>query len=381
MRLFHPDIHAILDRLHSTAAPILLDNASRIVIFSDLHLGDGGRNDEFMHNAGLFEALLKHHYLQNGFGLVLNGDIEELFKFSWSSIGSAWQGIYELFFRFGQEERLWKIYGNHDIGILEEPNYLLAPWLSESLLFRSPWGEILLFHGHQASMFLSESWSVFSRVLFYLLRYVAGPVGIRNYSVSHKSRKRFAIERAVYDFSNRFGIISIIGHTHRPLFESLSKVDHLNYRIEELCRSYPMAGIDGRLWIESEIGILKDELETCYRKGFKKSLRSGRYGNITIPSIFNSGCAIGKRGITAIEIDRGTIRLVYWQQPASSRQSIPSEVVGAESNVPGGYKRVVLNEDRLDYVFSRIRLLSGGRGATDEAEAGMLPSLPSTVAI
>jgi hypothetical protein len=334
-----------LERLLRSSPVVELAPDSSVVVFSDLHLGDGGRGDEFLHNADIFRSVLEGHYLERRFGLVLNGDIEELMKFSCRSICGAWGDLYELFSRFGREGRFWKIYGNHDLGLLEEEGYPLAPWLAESLVFRYGTDAMLLFHGHQASPFLNSSGSVFSRALSFLLRYLAKPAGIRNYSVSYDSRKRYAIEQAVYDFSNSYGIISMIGHTHRPLFESLSKVDHLNYRIEELCRSYPSAGEERRLEIESQVGILKEELDACYRKGSRKSLWSGRYGNITIPSIFNSGCAIGKRGITAIEIESGMIRLVYWQRSQDEAR-------------PSGIDKVVLNEDRLDYVFARIRLLT-----------------------
>jgi predicted phosphodiesterase len=321
-------------------------------------MGDGSRKDEFLHNSSLFETVLEKHYLLNGFSLVLNGDIEELMKFNSKSIALQWDRFYDLFLRFRQNGFFWKIYGNHDQGLLAEKEYRLSPWIVESLILRFGDDTILLFHGHQASAFFKESCSLFARSLFYLLRYIAKPAGIRNYSVSYKSRKRYAIEQTVYDFSNRAGIISIIGHTHRPLFESLSKVDYLNYRIEDLCRAYPSAGLERRRHIEDEICRMKEELDDCYRRGFRKSLRSGRYGNITIPSIFNSGCAIGKRGITAIEIENGMIRLVYWHNGQLGRGRGSSDIGCSEALGKSGFFRVVLNEDRLDYVFSRIRLLS-----------------------
>ncbi len=365
-----------LDRLLQKAVPISLDHASRVVVFSDLHLGDGGRNDEFLHNSSLFETVLEQHYLARRCGLVLNGDIEELMKFSCGSIEKAWERLYDLFRRFAGEASFWKIYGNHDLGLLDEEGYQLAPWLVESLAFRFGTDTILLFHGHQASPFLREPCSIIARSLFYLLRYIAKPAGIRNYSVSYKSRKRYVIEKAAYEFSNRAGIISIIGHTHRPLFESLSKVDALNYRIEELCRAYPAAGQDRRSCIEDEIGHLKDELDACYRKGFRKSLRSGRYGNITIPSIFNSGCAIGKRGMTAIEIEDGMIRLVYWHNGRIEGKK-REKSGGMEELGSSGYFRMVLNEDRLDYVFSRIRLLARSHGKPVGKIAGEFNSCPT----
>jgi UDP-2,3-diacylglucosamine pyrophosphatase LpxH len=347
-----------LERLLHDSETIAIDCTSKVVIFSDLHLGDGGRNDEFLHNASLLDTVLRNRYLSEGFSLVLNGDIEELFKFDLAAIAAAWDGLYDLLLSFRRNGFFRKIYGNHDHALLDHEHYRLAGVLTESLVLRYEEQTLLLFHGHQASPYLNEPGSVFSRSLFYLLRYLARPFGFRNYSVSYSSRKRFAIERSVYEFSNLYRIISIIGHTHRPLFESMSKFDYLNYRLEDLCRSYAPADADRRKVIESEIGEVRTELESCYRNGFSKGLRSGRYDTIAIPSIFNSGCCIGKRGITAIEIEDGMIRLVYWTRD-SHKTSHPGERrYPAQELGRTGIHRIVLNKDHLDYVFSRIRLLA-----------------------
>ena len=347
-----------LERLLQSSETIGIDRSSRVVVFSDLHLGDGGRDDEFRHNASLFETVLRQRYLADGFSLVLNGDIEELFKFDLDAIAAAWDSLYDLWLAFGHNGFFRKIYGNHDHGLLDHREYKLAPALVESLELRYEGQALLLFHGHQASPYLNEPSSLFSRSLFYLLRYLARPFGFRNYSVSYSSRKRFAIERSVYEFSNRSKIISIIGHTHRPLFESMSKLDYLNYRLEALCRGYAPADDGGRQAIEAEIGEVHSALESCYRNGFRKSLRSGRYDAIAIPSIFNSGCCIGKRGITAIEIEAGMIRLVYWTRDARKTRHPGERLHPAQELGNTGIHRIVLNEDHLDYVFSRIRLLA-----------------------
>lgn len=347
-----------LERLLHTSETIDIGRDCRIVVFSDLHLGDGGRNDEFLHNGPLFETLLRQHYLAGGFSLVLNGDIEELFKFDLDRIEAAWGELWELFQLFGRNGFVRKLYGNHDHALLDHADYRLADVLAESLCLRYEGQRLLLFHGHQASPYLNQPGSFFSRSLFYLLRYFARPFGFRNYSVSYSNRKRYAIERSVYEFSNRSKVISIIGHTHRPLFESLSKLDYLNYRIEELCRSYAEADAACQQAIESEIGVARRELESCYRNGSSKSLRSGRYNAIAIPSIFNSGCCIGKRGVTSLEIEGGMIRLIYWTREGLKRQYPGERLHKAEELAGTGIYRVVLNEDRLDYVFSRIRLLA-----------------------
>ena len=358
MKLFNNhDKHPHLERLLHRSKPVDLGDSSRILILSDLHMGNGGRRDEFRHNAPLVESVMTRFYLPNRYSLILNGDIEELFKFPLSGIVARWRHIYDLFLRFNEHGFFYRTFGNHDASLLDEKDYLLAPYLLESLRLKYHKNDMLVFHGHQASVFLWETYPFVSRSIVWFLRYVAKPFGIRNFSIAYNSRRRFAIESSIYDFSNKAKIVSIIGHTHRPLFESLSKVDYLNYRIEELCRAYTGAEETQKGVIRGKIVALKEELEACYNQGKKIGLRSGVYNNLTIPSVFNSGCAIGKRGITALEIDHEKIRLVYWYNGKQSRKYL-SDRDSRPVRLDGtGYYRIVLNEERLDYVFSRLHLL------------------------
>ena len=354
----HKRKHPHLERLLDTAKSVDLDRSSKIVILSDLHMGNGGRLDEFRRNAKLIKSILERYYRPQKYSLVLNGDIEELLKFPIASIENQWHDFYDLFQSFEQNGFFWKTYGNHDAPLLEEKNYRFSSSLVESLKFHYGDKTLLLFHGHQASVFMWETFPVISRAVILFLRYIAKPIGIKNFSVAYNSRRRFAVEKSIYEFSNREKIVSIIGHTHRPLFESLSKVDFLNYKIEELCRIYPSAEGDKLTAIEKEMEALKIELEACHKQGKKIGLRSGLYHNLTIPSLFNSGCTIGKRGITALEIEGNSIRLVCWyngkQSPKFSgdHDNLPTELGST------GFSRIVLNEDSLDYVFSRLHLLA-----------------------
>jgi len=354
----HKRKHPSLQRLLDTAKTVTLDHASKILVLSDLHMGNGGRLDEFRRNAELVKSMLEGYYRPQHYSLVLNGDIEELLKFSLASIELQWSDFYDLFKTFEQNGFFWKTCGNHDAPLPLEKNYRLASSLAESVKFKFGEETLLLFHGHQASVFMWETFPVISRAAIFFLRYIAKPAGIKNFSVAHNSRRRFAVEKSIYEFSNREKIVSIIGHTHRPLFESLSKVDFLNYKIEDLCRMYPVAEAEHRAAIKKQMETIKIELAACYRQGKKIGLRSGIYHNHTIPSLFNSGCTIGKRGITALEIEENTIRLVGWyngkQSPKfeSDRDNRPMELNST------GFYRIVLNEDSLDYVFSRIHLLA-----------------------
>lgn len=350
--------HPHLDSLLKRAKPVTLDHSSKVLVLSDLHMGNGGRLDEFRQNSGLVKAMLERYYLPEKFSLVLNGDVEELFKFSLESIASQWNEFYDLFLKFERHGFFLKTWGNHDAALLDKKEYRLASSLVESVKFHYGHDTLLLFHGHQAALFLWQTCSILSRTIIFFLRYLAKPLGIRNTSVAYNSRKRFAIEQSIYEFSNHSRIVSIIGHTHRPLFESLSKADFLNYRIEELCRAYSSADNEKRTTIKQKIVELKAELDGCYKKGKVIGLRSGIYNNITIPSVFNSGCTIGKRGITALEIEGSTIRLVYWYNGKQNRKFISERDNRPMELASTGFSRIVLNEDSLDYVFSRLHLLA-----------------------
>jgi predicted phosphodiesterase len=354
----HQKKHPILEKLLETARTVRLDRSSKVLVLSDLHMGNGGRRDEFRRNAEIVRSMLSDYYLPGKYSLVLNGDVEELFKFSVEKIAERWGEMYELFLQFEKNGFFWKIYGNHDSDLFEERNYRLSNHLLESIRFKFGDETMLLFHGHQASILLWETYPLVSRAIVLFVRYIAKPMGIRNFSTAYNSRRRFAIEKSIYEFSNEFKIVSVIGHTHRPLFESLSKVDHLNYQIEELCRLFPSAPPEERQAIRERIGELKAMLDACFTEGKRIGLRSGRYNNIVIPSIFNSGCAIGKRGVTALEIDGDHIRLVYWFKEKQGRRFVSDRYHEPEQLGDTGFYRIVLNEDHLDYVFSRLHLLA-----------------------
>lgn len=321
----------------------------RIVVFSDLHMGNGGSNDDFLGNADLFSSAVSRYYGPNGYSLVLNGDIEDLQKFPGRSIGKAWEGVRRLFDRFRNEGRLVRIWGNHDEPFQLKPDSVRGTAI-EAFRLNYKGNTIFLFHGHQAS----SAFARYNKYLGILVRYLTRPLGVMNDSVAHDSRRKYKIEKRVYKFSSSEKILSVIGHTHRPLFESLSKVDALKFRIEELCRSYPEQGEEEKIAIASEIEGIKSELRRLLARDGKDVLPGSLYErHFAIPCIFNSGCVTGKRGMTCIEIADGMIRLVHWFDFAVSDRYREAE------DLPGtSYRRAVIKEDTLDYIFTRISLLA-----------------------
>jgi predicted phosphodiesterase len=332
---------------------IALGPGARLAILSDLHMGDLSPNDDLRSNGPLLCSFLERHYLERGSTLILNGDIEDLQKFPLARIRSAWKGLFSLFDRFAREGRLYKVFGNHDEGLLESSRYPypLCPGV------RLGWGgrSLYAFHGHQASGFLANHNDLSGA----MVRYVLHTLGIRNRSPSKDSGRRYRVERRIYDFSRGSGIVSVIGHTHRPLFESLSKYDRLRYDIERLCAEYCGAEDGRRAEIAETVSLFKEEFRRLGRKDRRNKRRDGLYGrDLLLPCLFNSGCAVGKKGVTAIEIEEGRIALAYWFEEGRERRYMEREAGPAEAMEGTPYRRVVIASEGLDDVFARMDLLA-----------------------
>ena len=338
---------AALAALASQAPARVLKAKERVVVFSDLHLGNGGRRDDFLPNGELLTAALQRYYLPRRYTLVLNGDVEELQRFRLAEVRRRWAAFFGLLEQFARQGRLERLIGNHDaeLAVLRDP--YPAPRLLEALRLELGKESLLLFHGHQASYLQTYLLGLVA----VLLRYVANPLGVHNWSVSRSNPRRFRVEKRVYAFARAHRRLVLIGHTHRPLFESLSRLDALRFRIEELCRQVPSAGVRHRAALEGELAVRKDELERVLAKRGPADSGTLYTSPLLVPCLFNSGCCIGKRGLTGLEIAGGGIALVLWFDQTRSRR--------AGEDLPGTpYRREVLEREPLDYLFTRVRLLS-----------------------
>jgi hypothetical protein len=152
--------------------------------------------------------------------------------------------------------------------------------------------------------------------------------------------------------------ISVIGHTHRALFESLGRFDYIKFEIERLCRDYPLSSGKDRERIAGEVQQLRLELGKLKRSERRDVLRQSLYGDeLPVPCLFNSGCAIGKKGINAIEVDKENISLVYWFMQGKGMKFISRGWYNVEQLENTAYCRSVLNQNRLDYINAKIQLL------------------------
>jgi predicted phosphodiesterase len=322
----------------------------KVLIISDFHMGKGKR-DDFRANGEMVVKILEDYYFKNGWYLVLNGDIEELAKFSLSDIRKEWARMYGIFDLFASAGRLYKTLGNHDEDLIFEKDY---PYPLYNVV-RIETGQIPLYvyHGHQSSRMYTE----YNSIVRLGLRYLLKPIGIRNISSARSPRRRFRVERAAYDFSLENNCVSVIGHTHRSLFESLGRFDYIKFEIEKFCRDYPSSSGEERDRIAREVAALRQELGKLGRAERREGLKHALYGDeIPLPCLFNSGSAISKKGVNAIEVDNKNIALVYWFTEGKGMKFISRGWYRVEK--AAGYNRSVLNHDRLDYVKAKIELFS-----------------------
>lgn len=344
-----------LDQLYDKSPVLHLSASDKIVIFSDLHMGDGSTRDDFTTNARLFQYVLENQYLHGDYTLILNGDVEELQRFSYEDISRHWRSVYHLFDAFASHQRLYKTIGNHDYELILKTNHDSPYKHLNSLLLKYKDNDIFIFHGHQASTFYTQH----NALAGFFLRFVANPFGIKNYSVAHNSRKQYKIEKRVYSYSSEHKLASIIGHTHRPLFESMSKLDTLKYHMERLLRSLPNVSMTEAERIKSRLRAYRDELTNLLKIKQNSLMREGLYSTgVLVPCLFNSGCVIGKRGITSIEITNAEIALVYYFDRNISNKHLREDGENAVQMGETDYYRLVIQKESLDYIFTRIKLLA-----------------------
>lgn len=253
------------------SAPVLdIDDKSRLIIMSDCHRGAGNPADDFGKNQTIYCAALKAYNRQR-FTYIELGDGDELWENKrMSDIEAAHGYVFRILRQYFLANRLWMLYGNHDMekrcrhllldsihDDISGTQFPLFPGLKvhESLLLRyTPTGNgILLLHGHQVDFFNSTLW----RLARFLVRYVWQRLNLVGFgdptSAAKNNRVKLKIERRLTRWAAENTTPVISGHTHRPVF--------------------PMPG-------------------------------QGRY--------FNDGCCIHPWSVSAIEIVAGTISLVKW---------------------------------------------------------------------
>jgi UDP-2,3-diacylglucosamine pyrophosphatase LpxH len=314
--------------------PLVSLSSGRVIFFSDVHRGAGNTSDDFRQNERAYNTALSY-YWRMGHKLVLLGDIEELWQERPPVVFASYPRTYELEAQFHQEGRYLRVWGNHDdlwrhehkVQQLLQPVYgepeLRVP---EAVLMDVVDGEavvgtFLLTHGHHGDA-KSSRWAWFSRrfvryiwSFWQRLTHAAPNMPVADWELRHR------LNRAMYLWIRRHpGLVLFTGHTHGPVFESLSYTDQIE---EELARLEMSAEISPGPELRERQALLLAKLEWIRTKEEQAYRRIGGGGtHITKPCYFNPGCSCYNDGdITGIEIIDGEIRLVRW--PDDAREPRP----------------------------------------------------------
>lgn len=229
--------------------PVLpLNSQNHYVLFSDCHRGNGTHNDNFLKNQHLYYAALQHYY-KKGYIYIELGDGDELWENrNMEQIKEVHSDSFWQLSQFYRENRLFMIYGNHDIvkkyasfskkkcssyfcssSQKNEPLFPGIQFYSGLILKNERTGQLLyLTHGHQASLLNSTLWPI-NR---FLVRYVWKPLeqmgfldptsAAKNYTTKQRSERRLS---SWAEDNNR---TLITGHTHRPMLSDKAESHYLN---------------------------------------------------------------------------------------------------------------------------------------------------------
>ena len=237
-----------LSKSFQLAPEIPFDDSSRIVLMSDCHRGDGSWADNFSKNENLYFAALTY-YNNKDYTYIELGDGDELWENNrLSEIMQIHSNAFWLLYKFFKENRLYFIYGNHDMikrsnkyiknnlyYFFDEREKQYVPLFEnikvyEGLVLKhsTTGNKIFLIHGHQVDFMNYILW----RVTRFLVRYLWKPLelfGVNDVTRTAKNyKKKELAERKLIKWVDKENQMLIAGHTHRPVFPEVGDTPYFN---------------------------------------------------------------------------------------------------------------------------------------------------------
>ena len=302
----------------------LNSTGQRLIILSDQHRGTRNGSDDFGICEKSYLAALEYYHNENFFYVNL-GDCEELWENTMFGIAKHNEAVYDSEKLFVQRNAYCKVFGNHDLFWDNDP--LASVWLKKiygeaipifaGVLLRLDFSsesflDIFCTHGHQGDK--QSDGNAFSK---WFVSYVWGPLQnlleININSPSANDNLKTLHNMYMYDWSAaQKNLLLVTGHTHQPVFNSLTHLERLYQRLE---KARTLNDADAIQKIEAEIPRRKREYDFV-NQSFDKMK----------PTYFNSGCCCFDDGtITGIEIMDGFIRLIKWSLTDGRPQRIVAE--------------------------------------------------------
>lgn len=287
-------------------------NTSKFIIFSDQHKGTRNGADDFTICEPAYLAALDYYY-NEGFHYIVLGDCEELWENTWIDVKAAQQPSFDKEKAFIPKNAFIKIFGNHDLMWDNDPlapAYLKSVYgesvpIYEGVVLQTVVGgkklNIYCTHGHQGDEVSDGNWlSKFfvSKIWAPLQAYLK----INPNTPAYDANLKTVHNTMMYEWSaQQQDLLLITGHTHQPVFESLTHVERL----------YRQLLFAQKQKDESMMHTLEEEIQ---KRKFSYATINEEYLGFK-PTYFNSGCCCFEDGeITGIEISEGVLRLVEWRQ-------------------------------------------------------------------
>ncbi|MBN8687165.1 MAG: metallophosphoesterase [Chitinophagales bacterium] len=281
----------------------------RFIIFSDQHKGRRNGADDFTGSESNYIKALEH-YNNQGYTYINLGDSEELWENSIWQVKKHNKAAFAAERNFLVGNRFIKIFGNHDLFWDNDP---LAAWhlkdiygeklrVYEGLILQPVTREgsrLFLTHGHQGDAQSDGNW--FSK---FFIANIWAPLQawlrINPNTPAWDTEKKTVHNHLMYEWSaGKEELLLITGHTHQPVFSSLTHLERLYKNFQEAM---------------AEKSSTKEE---ALRKEIR--IREQDFTAVAVdymhmkPSYFNTGCCCFHDGdITGIELAGEEIRLIKW---------------------------------------------------------------------
>jgi predicted phosphodiesterase len=313
----------------------------KFIIFSDQHKGGGNGADDFLSCEKNYNTALDYYY-QNGFHFISLGDSEELWENLLGAVKKNHAASIEKEKQFIPKNAFIKIFGNHDLFWDNDP---FAPLqikdmygkdipVHEGVVLETDLEghrvQIFCTHGHQgdkvsdgnlfSKFFISRIWAPLQMFL-----------RINPNTPAYDANLKTLHNTIMFEWSAQQNeMLLITGHTHQPVFESLTHIERL-YR---------------------QLLFARQQKDEKMIKGLETEIQKRKFGYAEIPEMylhvkptyFNSGCCCFSDGdITGIEIADGCLRLVEW------------------SEKDGRSERMILEESSLAELFKNLREVKAER--------------------
>lgn len=276
---------------------------NRYILFSDQHKGRKNGADDFALAEKNYVSALKY-YNDYGFHLICLGDSEELWENTLLQVKKHNAISFNAEKQFALRNAFTKIFGNHDLdweinplaGVDLKELYGTQVAVLEGVILQATIDKKMLTifctHGHQGDMqsdgnlfskfFVSKIWAP-------LQAYLRINPNTPAYDASLKTEHNLLM----YEWSSRQKeLLLITGHTHQPVFESLTLLERLQ-----------------------RLDAIKQSRDEPFERVYNLPTPSLEFFQKIRPSYFNTGCCCYDDGdITGIEISEGCIRLVKWEK-------------------------------------------------------------------